>query len=60
VGQMHLVIDGSPRPFDTVSFYCNKDGGHRDECAFIGVELIVTRRRREDGGNFRTLPQSSR
>lgn len=49
VGQMHLKIEGSPRPFDTVSFYCTKDKNHKDGCEFVGSELVVTRRRRDDG-----------
>lgn len=49
VGQMHLKIKGSDRPFDTISFYCNKPKRHLDGCEFVGKELVVTRRRREDG-----------
>lgn len=49
IGQMHLKIQGSPRPFDTVSFYCTKLRNHLDACEFVGTELVVIRRRRDDG-----------
>lgn len=47
VGHMALKIQGSPREFDIVNFYCTKPKQHRDACAFVGVELMVVRRRRE-------------
>lgn len=47
VGQLSVKIQGSPRPFDTISFYCTKLKNHRDACEFVGVELVISRRRRE-------------
>lgn len=47
VGQMNVKIMGSPRPFDTISFYCTGDKNHQGQCAFVGVDLVVTKRRRE-------------
>lgn len=46
VGQLNIKLSRSFLPFETVSFYCNKTKLHLDECAFVGVELVVTRRRR--------------
>jgi hypothetical protein len=48
VGQISVLIHGIP-DFQTISFYCNKTRLHTDECAFIGADLVVRRRRREDG-----------
>lgn len=47
VGQLNIKIQGSIRPFETVSFYCNRPKLHSGECEFIGAELIVRRRRRD-------------
>lgn len=48
VGQMNIKIHGV-EGFQKVSFYCNQPRLHRDQCSFVGTDLVVTRRRREDG-----------
>lgn len=57
IGQMHLALKRDDKSFETVSFYCTKLKNHHDACEFVGKELVVTRRRREDGKD-RALPSS--
>lgn len=45
VGQLNVAVHGLPG-FQTVSFYCNLPRLHRDECAFRGREVSVTKNRR--------------
>lgn len=57
VGQISVKIQGISR-FQTISFYCNKPRLHRDECAFVGTNVVVRARRREDQGSAIILPGS--
>lgn len=49
VGQMAIKLK-NPTPdgqdVQIVSFYCTLDARHRDGCAFVGNDLIVSRRSR--------------
>lgn len=47
IGQVNIAVKGLPG-FQTVSFYCNKPRLHNDECEFMGAEVRVRARRRED------------
>jgi hypothetical protein len=54
VGQLNVKLsDGS---LEFIGVYCTKPKGHRDGCEFVGVELVITRRRREDGQSGLYLP----
>lgn len=46
VGQLNIKVQNIPN-VQTVSFYCTKPKLHRDECEFVGVDLVVKRRRRD-------------
>lgn len=50
VGQMAIKIHNLP-DFQVVSFYCNQSRLHTDECRFVGSDLEVRRRRRDDGAD---------
>ena len=43
IGQVSVKVHGLP-DFQTISFYCNKKRLHRDECAFEGSNILVTKR----------------
>lgn len=58
VGQMAIKIHGLP-DFQVISFYCNQPRLHTDECRFVGADLEVRRRRRDDGADGIRLNRSS-
>lgn len=43
VGQVSVKVHGLP-DFQTISFYCNKPRLHRDECQFVGKDVVISRR----------------
>ena len=45
LGQVSVKVHGLPG-FQTISFYCNKKRLHKDDCSFVGRELVVTKRAR--------------
>lgn len=45
IGQMHMKIKDSPRPFETVSIYCNLKPQHLEGCKFVGTQLTIERTR---------------
>lgn len=49
VGHLAIKLDDGAMEF--VVLHCTKSKLHIDECQFIGVELVVSRRRRDDGRN---------
>lgn len=51
VGQVSVKIRGLPN-FQTISFYCNKERLHTDECAFVGAQVVVRRRGQTDQGSI--------
>lgn len=46
VGQVSVVMQGFPG-IQTISFYCNQPRLHRDECQFVGRQVIVRANRAE-------------
>lgn len=40
VGQVNVVIELIPG-IQTISFYCNQPRLHRDDCKFVGTQVIV-------------------
>lgn len=49
IGQLNVKLsDGS---LEFIGIPCTKRKGHLDGCEFVGVELVISRRRREDGRN---------
>lgn len=44
LGYLHVKLSNGQ--MESISFACTKPALHRDACAFEGVELVVTRRRR--------------
>lgn len=57
VGQMALKIHGLPE-VQVVSFYCNQPRLHTDGCRFVGTDLVVLKRRRDDGADQIELNRS--
>jgi hypothetical protein len=47
----HLAIKLDDGHMEFIVLHCTKSKLHIDECQFVGVELVISRRRREDGGN---------
>ena len=47
VGQVAVKIQGVG--MEVISFYCNKRRLHTDGCEFVGNDVVVRARRREDG-----------
>lgn len=54
IGQLNVKLSTGQMEF--IGIYCTKSKHHRDECAFVGVELVISRRRRDDGKNAIILP----
>lgn len=48
LGQMAVKIQGLP-DIQVISFYCNQRRLHTGACQFLGADLVVISRRREDG-----------
>lgn len=55
VGHLAVKLDDGHMEF--IVLHCTKSKLHIDECAFIGVELVITRRRRDDGRNAIIIPR---
>jgi hypothetical protein len=49
IGHLNIKLTNSQMEF--IAIHCTQPRHHRDECLFAGVELVISRRRREDGGN---------
>lgn len=49
IGQLNIKLMNGR--VERVAIHCTKSKQHKDACEFVGVELVVSRRRREDGGN---------
>ena len=49
VGSLNVKLSNGA--VERIGVYCTKPKQHRDGCEFVGVELVISRRRREDGGN---------
>jgi hypothetical protein len=47
----HLNIKLTSGRVEFIAIHCTQPRHHLDECLFAGVELVISRRRREDGGN---------
>lgn len=47
LGQMNIKIHDLPG-FQRVSFYCNQPRLHTTGCRFVGADLVVMARRRDD------------
>jgi hypothetical protein len=49
IGQLNIkLVNGR---MERIAIHCTKPQRHKDACEFVGVELVISRRRREDGGN---------
>ena len=44
LGYLHVQLSNGT--MESIAFGCTKPALHRDACAFEGVQLVVTRRRR--------------
>lgn len=49
VGRLSIKLTGGT--MEIIAVNCTKPKHHKDGCEFVGVELVISRRRREDGGN---------
>ena len=49
IGRLNIKLNSGAVEF--IAVHCTQPRHHRDECLFAGVELVISRRRREDGGN---------
>lgn len=49
IGQLNVKLSNGTMEF--IGINCTKPRLHKDACEFVGVELVISRRRREDGGN---------
>lgn len=56
VGHLAIKLDDGAMEF--VVLHCTKARLHIDECQFVGVELVISRRRRDDGRNSIIIPGS--
>lgn len=57
VGQVSVKVRNLPG-IQTISFYCNKPRLHTDECAFVGADVVIRKRRRDDHGSQIILGRS--
>lgn len=56
VGHLAVKLDDASMEF--IVLHCTKSKLHIDECQFIGVELVISRRRRDDGRNAIIIPRN--
>ena len=49
VGQLNVKLNSGQ--MERIGIPCTKPKLHRDACEFVGVELVISRRRRDDGRN---------
>lgn len=54
VGRLAVKLDDGHMEF--IVLHCTKSRLHIDECEFVGVELVIKRRRRDDGRNSIIIP----
>lgn len=54
VGRLNVKLSDGTMQF--IAIPCTKQKLHTDACEFVGVELVVSRRRRDDGHNSIVIP----